>query len=312
MKKILILLFLAPLFALAQHGKYITHTVAAKESFSSIGRLYNINPRELAKYNNIDYDKGLALGQTLKIPDNGKTKINVKATTTAPVTEIKTPAKNITAATKGTTPIYHTVAKKETLYHISQLYNKVPIANIKKWNNLTSDGVSEGARLIVGYANSPSTEEVITTPEVSKPVVKSEPVKQPEQPKVTPVAEPVKTPEVKSVVSASPVTGKNSDGGFFKSAYVKSSGKSEETGTAGIFKSTSGWEDGKYYCLHNSATAGSIVKITNPATQKSVYARVLDVMPDLKQNEGLILRISNAAAEELGAGSGNFECVVTY
>ncbi len=86
----------------------------------------------------------------------------------------------------------------------------------------------------------------------------------------------------------------------------------EESGTAAIFKSTSGWQDGKYYCLHNTATAGSIIKITNKANQRSVYAKVLDVIPDLKQNTGILIRLSNAAADELGAGENNFEALLNY
>ena len=86
----------------------------------------------------------------------------------------------------------------------------------------------------------------------------------------------------------------------------------EDKGMAGIFKSTSGWDDGKYYCLHNAAPAGSYIKITNNATKKSVYAKVLDLIPDLKQNTGIIIRISNAAAAELGAGAANFECTLNF
>src|SRR5882672_3643726 len=66
MKKLFCLLMLLPFFAAAQ--KVITHTVGPKESLSSIGRLYNINGRELANYNKIDYNKGLTIGQVLKIP----------------------------------------------------------------------------------------------------------------------------------------------------------------------------------------------------------------------------------------------------
>jgi LysM repeat protein len=313
MKKILILLFFAPLFSLAQ-GKYITHTVAAKESLSSIGRLYNINPRELAKYNKIDYEKGLALGQVLKVPVTANTKANAQgnnpvAETKTPVVETKAPVKNTVASAKGSTPIYHTVAKKETLYHISTLYNKVPIANIKKWNNLSGDGLNEGERLIVGYTDGPNE----TTMPVNPPVVKvPELTKVPEVVKTEPV-KPVETNVVKPVeTKTTSVTGKDFEGGSFKAMYAKAPGKSEESGAAGIFKSTSGWEDGKYYCMHNSATAGSIVKITNPATNKSVYARVLDIMPDLKQNDNLTILVSNAAADALGAGSGNFQCTVNF
>ena len=59
-----LILFLFPLFAMAQ----TTHTVAAKESLFSIGRLYNVHPRELASYNNIAFETGLTVGQVLKIP----------------------------------------------------------------------------------------------------------------------------------------------------------------------------------------------------------------------------------------------------
>jgi rare lipoprotein A (peptidoglycan hydrolase) len=83
-------------------------------------------------------------------------------------------------------------------------------------------------------------------------------------------------------------------------------------GEAGIFKSTSGWQDGKYYCLHNSAPIGSIVKITNTTNNKIIYAKVLDVIPDIKQNNGVVVRLSNAAADVLGAGTDNFECVINY
>ena len=97
-----------------------------------------------------------------------------------------------------------------------------------------------------------------------------------------------------------------------KSQFNEQASVKEETGTAAVFKSTSGWEDGKYYCLHNTAPAGSIVKITNKNTQRSVYAKVLDVIPDLKQNAGILIRLSNAAADELGAGENNFDAILNY
>ena len=60
------------------------------------------------------------------------------------------------------------------------------------------------------------------------------------------------------------------------------------------------------------AQAGSIVKVTNNETGKSIYAKVLDMIPDIKQNAGLVIRISNAAADVLGAGENKFECSIAY
>jgi hypothetical protein len=105
------------------------------------------------------------------------------------------------------------------------------------------------------------------------------------------------------------------NGGVFKNLYESQTNGNaiiKEDGTAGIFKSTSGWKDGKYYCLHNTAPAGTIIKITNAVTGKSVYAKVLDLIPDIKQNANLLIRISNAAADELGAGEANFSCTLNY
>jgi hypothetical protein len=39
---------------------------------------------------------------------------------------------------------------------------------------------------------------------------------------------------------------------------------------------------------------------------------VLDAIPDIKQNTGLLLRISNSAAEELGVSDTKFDCAISY
>ena len=78
MKLLLIVLFSVPLFAKAQNKSivvegespnlFITHKVAAKENYYSIGRIYNISPKEVAPFNNLVLENGLSLGQSLKIP----------------------------------------------------------------------------------------------------------------------------------------------------------------------------------------------------------------------------------------------------
>jgi hypothetical protein len=108
----------------------------------------------------------------------------------------------------------------------------------------------------------------------------------------------------------------NFNGGIFKTDYAeqaKSNHIITESGNGAIFKSTSGWHDGKYYCLHNMATPGTIVKITNNANGKSIYAKVLDIMPDIKQNNGLIICVSNAAADVLGVTENSkLDCTLNY
>ena len=332
MKKLFCLLFLLPLFAVAQ--KIITHTVGQKESLSSIGRLYNVNGRELANYNKIDYDKGLSLGQVLKIPaKNVNTDVPIPPPPAKTVAEVKPVA--VTVEKGGT--IYHTVEKKQTLYAVSKLYN-ITIADIKKWNSLTSDALSEGLKLIVGYTNEKAAVETKTPPIVTKTTVEKpakdvteviKPKKEESPPIKTPNEDEIKVqtktekkevvlPAKKIEAAATPannVTAADFKAGAFKNIFdEQTNGKQlvNETGAGGIFKSTSGWEDGKYYCLHNTAAAGTILKITNNTTGKWVYAKVLDLIPDIKQNGGLIVRISNAAANALGAAQDKLNCTINY
>ncbi len=337
MKRLLLLFFLAPLFSTAQNATlqaegaapnlYLNHTVAAKENYYSVGRMYNISPKEIAPFNNLQLDKGINLGQTIKVP----------------LTENNFSQKSDAASDEALVPVYHTVKDKEGLYRIATNYNKLPLETLKQWNGIKGDAVSSGTKLIVGYLKvkkelsalaggaksvpAVAVKEAPPAKEVPKPVVKEIPevVKAPEpkpvKEKVPPVVkqeEPVEAPVKKepapvAVKEPAPVrTGKSFNGGYFKNDFSKQGNADDtETGTAAIFKSTSGWEDGKYYCLHNTAAAGSIVKVTNTATGKTVYAKVLDVIPDIKQNNGLLVRLSNAAASELGAND-KFDCTVSF
>lgn len=250
----------------------------------------------------------------------------VVKSTASPIVENAKPV-----MTSDMVPVYHKVEKKETLYQISQ-QAKVSIDDIKKWNKLTVDGVNEGANLIVGYKKrteetTPQTNSSVTVVKsnattnnaavAEKPVVKDEiptPTKPPliEKPAVNPTI--VKAEENPESDPTKIV--RNFNGGKFGIAYgTQHNGNVpsiSESGVAAIFKSTSGWNDGKYYCLHNTAPAGTIIKITSKNTQKFVYAKVLDVIPDLKQNEGLLIRLSNAAADELGVSSETFNVTLNY
>jgi hypothetical protein len=180
------------------------------------------------------------------------------------------------------------------------------VDKIKKWNKLTGDGVNEGANLIVGWSNSSNTdsENNSTTSVVTKSTTQST--------TRTSTSQTSNQPQVTSQKNAEAGSYKATDGGFFKKSFVKIEGIVSESGNVGVFKSTSGWDDGKYYCLFNKAAAGSIVKIVNPINKKYIYAKVLDVMPDLQQNKDLLIRVSNAAAAQLGTKDENFNAEISY
>jgi len=295
---------------------YVQHTVAPKENFYSIGRMYNVNAKELASYNHLHFQSGLDIGQIVKIP---LTKNNFTQSTKS-------------QPNYSLVPVYHTVAAGETLYRLGVNYNKVSLASLKKWNNLSSDAVSVGNRMIVGYLkvdkqlstldnNAGNTVTASTVnqqkepnPNLPQTASKTPPAdSNPTTPENTEATQPVSQAEKNPSVAAAKNT--NSSEGVFKPFYdAQIANKPAETksGQAGVFKSTSGWQDGKYYCFSNDAPAGTILKITNNSTGKSVYAKVLDTIPDIQQNAGLIVVVSNAAAGQLGNDENKFDCVVSY
>lgn len=328
MKTLLVAILFCPLILFGQK----THTVGPKETLFSIGRMYKVHPRELAEFNQIPYGSGLTIGQVLKIP--GK-KSMAPLTEPAPVNPAPAVPKTSTSpanvkAEYENVPLYHTVTKKETLFQISKK-NKASIPDIKKWNHLRSDALKDGMQLIVGYkkqvkkqAENPVVRN--TQPEISPVAIqKQEPVSQPVPVPVQPpveekknvTVEETKMPPVSGQETDMPVKAANiADGGFFKSEYDQQvTGKAtlkEKTGQASAFKSGSGWQDGKYYCLYNQAAPGSIIKVTHAATNKVVYVKVLDVIPEMRQNEGVLIILSNAAAAQLGASDARFDCSITY
>lgn len=234
----------------------------------------------------------------------------------------------------SSTPIMHKVQKKETLYQISKK-NNVSVEDIKKWNHLSADGVNVGAEIIVGYEKGNSklkeseTNQTDQTTSKAKVTTKKETKKAEANDVETQVSTNQNTTTEKLVVKETVKkeeqntnSNKNTEevkefkGGYFVSDYNRQindkSTPSEQKGTASTFKSTSGWDDGRYYCLYNAAPAGTIVKVMNPSTQKYVYAKVLDVIPDLKQNEGITIIVSKAASDQLSVASDKFDVELTY
>ena len=314
---------------------HVLHTVAPKENWYSVGRLFNISPKEIAPYNGLTIDKPLSIGQQLKVPLTGS---NFSQNGGKAEDEVFI-------------PVYHTVQDKEWMFRISTNYNKVPLENLEKWNNITRDQTKAGMKLIVGYlkvkqgqsplavngtgaiktipatappapaekAALPKTEPVAsqqtktdnTPPPVEKTTAaKPEPVAKQE----TKTENPLPAEEKKLVVNkpepTPPNTGTVATGGYFKAMYEQS-GKAK-SGAAGVFKSVSGWQDGKYYALISNVAVGTIIKVSNPATNKAVFVKVLSQLPDMKESAGLTIRISDAAAAALGTSDGIFPVEISY
>lgn len=298
-------LFLAPV-AMAQKGNlmvkssdkglYLEHKVAPKESFFAVGRFYNVSPKYLASFNKLELSKGLQIDQKLRIP----------------LTDT-----NFTQQGNSGTPVYYRVGEKEGLMTVSNKHNKVSLASLRSWNALSADELKKDAKIIIGFfqskemasvtINNPVKQEPpvktvvnpeVTEPELTKDQKKAE-EKEAEAEQKADKKEEKKKPEPVTAIANPTPPGQ----GYFKTHFeqqVKTNPVTKnETVTAGIFKTNSGWEDAKYYLLMDKISPGTIVRIINPTNNNMVYAKVLGEMSGIRQNEGLTIRISSAAAAAL-------------
>jgi LysM repeat protein len=268
---------------------YIVHKVEAKETLYSLGRLYNLTHKDIAAANKLDANAGLKVDQEIKIPLK---KNNFSQTG---------PQK------KGYQPVYHTVSKGENLYKLSKNYNNVKEDQLKKWNKLSKNIVKTGQEIIIGYlkvnpAKKEKEEIVAVVPEQDVDTAKHS--RNVEQPK----------PPVEKKEEVNVFTGSSGDPeGYFAGQFAVNNAAAQPktvTGMAATFKSTSGWDDRKYYILINNIPAGTIIKVN--ANNKTIYAKVLETLPSLKENKDLVCRLSNAAASALGIGDPKFNVELYY
>lgn len=306
-----------PRFVAKKSGNdlYIEHKVQPKENWYSVGRIYFISPKDIAKYNATSIDKGLAIGQTLRIP------LNAGNFTQSSVSQ------------KDDVPVLHIVQPKETLFRVANGYG-ASVTDIKRWNQLRNEQLNAGTSLVIGFLRAsnvlPAEQTVNTVPvevsskdAVQKPVVPAETAVKPAVAPVQAAVKPVVAPPVQAAikpatgspvkeVAAAPKPQEQQSvavmAGQFTALYEQQSkeGKQQilENPVYGVFKSTSGWQDGKYYVLLNNVVPGTIVKITCRTTGKQLYAKVLGAVPSGKESEGMAMRMSNASQAALGMTEG--------
>lgn len=288
----------------------LTHLTASSETLSKIAANYKVTVQQLKQWNSLASDN-LTPGTSLVIgylKAQGAASNSVAASPARPV-EVEVKTKPVAAEKKeepkpvaksAATP----AAPKDTLMvvtsdppptttHATEEAPKEP-AKEKRFEPVVNETPEERpAPAKTGYSQ----------PQIKEVVVK-QPAKNESSRPTTRDAEERKTIDISSTGSI--------EGAFANifASEARSKSLSSVNGEAATFKSTSGWQDRKYYVLINDVPAGTILKIS--AGDKAVYAKVLGSMPEMKENTGLLLRLSNSAASYLGIVDAKFPVEVTY
>jgi LysM repeat protein len=255
--------------------KLILHKIEPKETYYSLGRRYNVSPQII-----MDFNKNMALqpADIIKIPTQQS---------------FSNPPKSFINQTKtNQKEVIHKVATGETLYAISTKYG-IAVDEIKTINKLTSNSLSIGQELKLLVAND-------TQPE------KKEEVKPNPKPEVTNTNAKVSAPEKIKYVDS---TDSQSSISIPKNRFGIT--EMNDKGIA-IWIEDNNLDASKSYALHRTAPVGTIIKITNPMTNRSVFAKVVGSFTENATTKDVIIVLTKASADAIGALDKRFLVNITY
>lgn len=260
----------------------IEHTIKAKENLNLLAQKYNTTIDEIKRLNGLS-SNNLQIGQVLKIPSaNGEAaEVPAEKPIEQPAPKIskkiaaEKPAASVTTPepTNNEGSIEHVVVASETIYSIAKKYNSTTY-QIKTANNLTSNDLTVGQKLIIKNA----------------------------KPSTTAATEEEDTEEGTSTM-------KNPALKLPASRYGLS--QIEEKGTA-VWIADQDLDPTKMLVLHRTVPVGTIIKITNPMTNRSTFAKVVGKFTENETTKDVIIVITKAVADAVGALDKRFFCNISY
>ena len=264
------------------------HVVEKSETLYSIGRKYSVSVAQLKEWNNFSND-AISLGDRIRITDpsgNGQ-EFRANANTAAG----KPTGNQLDYAGK----IVHTVESKETLYSIARMHDTTA-EEIKKWNDLGTNNLSVGQKLIVGTSSGISSRSeggrIVRNGEQEE---KQRDYKYNTNPiSITQIGDPTQD-DLMTKTSSSP---------------GESVRKVTELGMAIVIDDTVNTK--KYLALHRTAPIGTIMQVHNEMNNLSVFVRVVGKLPPTGDNDKVLIKLSRKAFDKLGAYNEKFPVRLTY
>ena len=282
----------------------IAHTIKWGETLFKLSKRYHVPPALLADMNKLSYQTGLVPDSTLYIPLGAYNQVKRNATER---TDVR--------------PLYYIVRKYDNLFRIAHL-SGVQQKQMQKWNKMPDNYIEEGRRLFVGWVLYDMTAEEAGVEEVNKKKKKKEKEENVDTAVVKKKQRKVGYDTIKKVVDGKTVIvlRKNWRDTLPKIERLYMSQTSdekllvEEKGAAAFFEMKNKPSSGakKFYAFHNTAKVGTIIKVRNPGTDKTVFVKVLGPVPDTKQYHNCIIGISSGAKEKLLAEEDKLWCELKF
>jgi len=296
-----------PAAAVTDDPVMIEHAVQRKENLNMLAEKYGTTVNEIKRVNNLR-SINLQIGQVLKIPAKAGTETEAPSeivtqagsspTPTVPPVTVKetpqvqtpiqtqvqnqykkqnqsSPAKQQDPAPKEDPFVAHTVGSNETMYSIASKYN-LTMDQLKAKNNLTTNSLYVGQKLLISGQFPVKTEERNTGGTTEQDTTDT-----------------IKNPSLR----------------LPPSRYGLS--QVDEKGMA-VWILDQDLDPSKMLVLHRTAPVGTIMQITNPMSKRVTYAKVVGKFTENESTKDVIIVMTKAVADALGALDKRFLCNLTY
>lgn len=274
--------------------KVILHKLDPKDNYYSLGRKYKVSPKAIMQFNN---NASMQIGAIIKVPTDRPflessyntpqkqpaTPVNAKQHVTvapAPQTQEQHTPEQKPIATSNNAPTQdYKVSAGETLYSIAKRFG-TSVEDITNINGLTSTNLTPGQVIKVrtGQAAPPQVQaaSVTSKPDATSVVVPAD--------------------------SANAVKFNTNHYGLYEK---------DEKGVA-TWMDDADLDPNKKLVLHRTAPIGTVIKITNPMTNLTTYAKVVGRFTDNEANKDVIIVVTKNVADSLGALDKRFHVNISY
>lgn len=280
--------------------KVIIHKLDPKDNYYSIGRRYKVSPKAIIQFNN---NAPLPIGGIIKVPTDRpflESSYNTPAkqqpvAPTPPVKQQAPPQQQVkqqappqqqpvqqqqqAASTQNNAPTQdYKVSAGETLYSIAKRFGTT-VDDLTSLNGLTSTTLTPGQVIKVRAGQS-------TAPAPAAPVTAKQ--------------------DNTAVVLPSDSANANHFNANKFGLYEK-----DEQGVA-TWMDDADLDPNKKLVLHRTAPIGTVIKITNPMSNLTTYAKVVGRFTDNASTKDVIIVVTKNVAESLGALDKRFHVNISY
>lgn len=274
------------LFVVFKGDKWvISHEARLGENLFILAKRYHVPAAVLADENRLNYQDGIEKGRVIYIPFSKYNQGGVQP-----------------FDINATKPVYYKVNAGDNLFTLSK-YAGVPQRIMQQWNDLPDNTIAEGEVLFAGWVLYDSSQTPFS--DVKKPVVNNNSAN---------AAGRGKKDSVTVIKIPKPVIDTLSD---VEEEYIAQTGNElnvmEEKGTVAFFNSAgkTGNSD-TYFAFYNGAPKGTIIKVHNPGTGKTIFVKVLGPLPATKQYHNAMMGLGSVAKTLLGVNDSRAWCEIKH